>query len=81
MRRVLKRLQVPLPHEAAFNTSDNLKGSLRFEVLDNPVSYRDKKFFGTHQLGGWSDYRNQDSMTRWIIEKSQALTDVGLLRI
>ena len=30
---------------------------------------------------GWSDYINPDSMTRWIIEKSQGLTDVGLLRI
>ena len=42
---------------------------------------RDEKFFGTHLLGGWSDYINHDPMARWIIEKSQGFTDVGLLRI
>ena len=45
------------------------------------MRYRDEKFFGTHQHGGWSDYINQDSMTRWIIEKCQGFTDVGLCRI
>ena len=28
-----------------------------------------------------SDYIGPDSMTRWIIEKSQGFTDVGLLKI
>ena len=45
------------------------------------MRYRNEKIFGTHQQGGWSDYINPDSMTRCIIEKSQGLTDVGLLRI
>ena len=44
-------------------------------------TYRNEKFFGTHQHGGWSDYIGPDSMTCWIIEKSQGFTDVGLLRI
>ena len=33
VRRILKRLQVPLPHEAGFNAADNftpMKTSLRF---------------------------------------------------
>ena len=31
---------------------------------------------------GWpNDYIGPDSMTRWIIKKSQGFTDVGLLRI
>ena len=45
------------------------------------MRYRDEKFFGTHQHGGWSDYINQDSVTHWIIKKSQEFIDIGLLRI
>ena len=83
VRQVLKRLRVPLPHQAGFNAVDNPYTNEEFlkicEDYDDPIKYRDKKFFGTHQ--GWSDYINQDSMTHWIIEKSQGFTDVGLLKI
>ena len=43
------------------------------------MRYQNEKFFGTHQYGGWSDYIGPDSMTGWMIEKSQGFT--GLLRI
>ena len=44
---------------------------------------RDEKFYWTYQRGiGWPhDYLGPNSMTVWIIEKSQGFTDVGLLRI
>ena len=47
------------------------------------MRYRDKKFYWTYQHGvRWpDDYIGPDSMTRWIIEKSEGFTDVGLLRI
>ena len=47
------------------------------------MKYQDEKFYWTYQRGvGWpDDYLGPDSMTRWIIEKSQGFTDVGLLRI
>ena len=47
------------------------------------MKYRDEKFYWTYQRGiGWpNDYIGPDSMTRWIIEKSQDFTDIGLLRI
>ena len=47
------------------------------------MRYRDEKFYWTYQHGvGWpNDYIGLDSMTRWIIEKSQDFTDIGLLRI
>ena len=47
------------------------------------MRYRDGKFYWTYQRGvHWpDDYIGPDSMTRWIIEKSQGFTDVGLLRI
>ena len=40
------------------------------------MKYRDKKFYWTYQCGvGWpNDYIGPDSMTRWIVEKSQGFT-------
>ena len=47
------------------------------------MRYRDEKFYWTYQHGiGWpDDYIGPDSMTRWIIGKSQGFTDFGLFRI
>ena len=47
------------------------------------MRYRDEKFYWIYQrCVGWpNDYIGPDSMTRWIIEKSQGFTDIGLLRI
>ena len=47
------------------------------------MRYRDEKFYWTYQCGVLSpnDYIGPDSMTQWIIEKSQGFIDVGLLRI
>ena len=90
MRRVLKRLQVPLPDESSFNASDNpytsselLKICEDYRVPNDPTRYRDEKFYWTYQRGvRWpDDYIGPDSMTWWIVEKSVGFTDVGLLRI
>ena len=90
MRRVLKRLQVPLPHETGFHASDNLYTSSEFfkicedyGVPNDPMKYQDEKFYWTYQRGvGWpNDYIGPDSMTQWIIEKSEGFTNVGLYRI
>ena len=47
------------------------------------MRYRDEIFYWTYQRGvHWPDDDiGPDSMIRWIIEKSQGFTDVGLLRI
>ena len=90
MRRILKKLQVPLPHKTGFNAADNpytesefLKICEDYEVPNDPMRYRDEKFYWTYQRGiSWpDDYIGPDSMTRWIIEKSVGFTDIGLLRI
>ena len=87
VRRVLKILQVPLPHETGFNAADNpYTESEFFQICEDygvPMRYRDEKFYWTYQRGvGWpNDYIGPDSMTRWIIETSVGFTDVGLLRI
>ena len=90
VRRILKKLQTPLPHETGFNAADNPYTELEFfkicedyRVPNNPMKYRDKKFYRTYQRGiGWpNDYIGPDSMTCLIIETSVGFTDVGLLRI
>ena len=47
------------------------------------MRYRDEKFYWTYQCGvSWpDDYIGPDSMTQWIIEKSDGFTDVGLYKI
>ena len=47
------------------------------------MRYRDEKFYWTyHCCVRWpDDYIGPDSMTWWIIEKSQGFTDVALLKI
>ena len=90
VRRILKKLQVPLPHKTGFNTADNpytesefFKICEDYRVPNDPMKYQDEKFYWTYQHGiGWpNDYIGPDSMTWWIIEKSVGFTDVGLLRI
>ena len=56
IRRVLKRLQVPLPHETGFNAADNpytesefLKICEDYRVPNDPMKYGDKKFYWTYQ--------------------------------
>ena len=87
---MLLGLQVPLPHESSFNATDNpytssefLKICEDYGVPNNPMKYRDEKIYWTCQHGvGWpNDYIGLDSMTWWIIEKSDGFTDVGLCRI
>ena len=90
VRRILKRLQVPLPHGPSFNAADNPYMSSEFfkicedyGVPNDPVWYRDENFYWTYQHSVCcpNDYLGPDSMTQWIIEKSMGFTDVGLYRI
>ena len=79
-----------MPHETGFNAADNLYTESEFfkickdyRVPNDPMKYRDEKFYWTYQHGvHWpNDYIGLDSMTRWIIEGSVGFTDVGLLKI
>ena len=52
VRRILKKLQVPLPHETGFNAADNpytesefLKICEDYRVPNDPMRYRDEKFY------------------------------------
>ena len=88
MRRFLKKLQTPLPHETGYNAAGNpytesefLKICEDYGVPNDPMRYRDEKFYWTYQHGvGWpNDYIGPDSMTWWII--LVGFTYVVLLRI
>ena len=53
MRRILKRLQVPLPQEAGFNAADNpytneefFKICEDYGVPHDPMKYRNENFIG-----------------------------------
>ena len=90
MKRVLKRLQTPLPHETSFNAADNpytesefFKIYEDFWVPNDPMKYQDEKFYWTYQHGvHWpNDYIGPVSMMRWIIEGSVGFTDMGLYKI
>ena len=85
VRQVLKRLQVPLPHETSFNTADNPYTSSEFlkiyedyRVPNDPMRYRDEKFYWTYQRGvHWPDvgiYRISESVraNTYLILSSQA---------
>ena len=88
VRRVLKRLQVLLPHKTGFNAADNpytesefLKICEDYRVPNDHKKYI--KFYWTYQCGvRWpDDYIGPNSMTWWILEVSDGFTDVGLLKI
>ena len=90
VRRILKKLQTPLPHKTGFNASDNpytesgfFKICEDYGAPNDPMRYRDEKIYWTYQRGvSWpDDYIGSDSMTRWIKEKLMGFMDVGLLRI
>ena len=56
VRRVLKRLQVPLPHENSFNVADNpytesefFKICEDYRVSNDPMRHRDEKFYWSYQ--------------------------------
>ena len=56
VRRVLKRLQTPLPHSPSFNASDNpypesefFKICEDYRVPNDHMKYRDEKFYWSHQ--------------------------------
>ena len=68
-----------MPHCPSFNAADNPYMSSEFLKI-----CRDEKFYWSHQHGvHWpNDYiQGPDSMTQWILEKSDGITDVGLLKI
>ena len=94
IRRILKILEIPLPYENSFNQYNNSYNHEKFigicseyGVSNNLTKWRNQKYFSTWQSRGLEtgkpgmSYINENSFSRWIIEKSDGLTTLGLQKI
>ena len=94
IRRILKILEIPLPYENFFNQYNNLYNHEKFigicseyGVSNDLTKWRNQKYFSTWQSRAWEtgkpgmSYINENSFSRWIIEKSDGLTMLGLQKL
>ena len=94
IRRILKILEIPLPYENSFNQYNNLYNHEKFVgicseygVSNDLTKWRNQKYFSMWQSRAWEtgkpgmSYINENSFSRWIIEKSDGLTMLGLQKL
>ena len=94
IRRILKILEIPLPYENSFNQYNNLYNHEKFigicseyGVSNDLTKWRNQKYFSTWQSRAWEtgkpgmSYINENSFSRWIIEKSDGFTMLGLQKL
>ena len=94
IRRILKILEIPLPYENSFNQFNNPYNQEKYVhicseygVSNDLTKWRNQKYFSTWQSRAWEtgkagmSYLNENSWSRWIIEKSDGLTTLGLQKI
>ena len=94
IRRILKILEIPLPYENSFNQYNNPYNHEKFigicseyGVSNDLTKWRNQKYFSTWQSRAWEtgkpgmSYINENSFSRWIIEKSEGLTTLGIQKL
>ena len=94
IRRILKILEIPLPYENSFNQYSNPYNHEKFigicseyGVSNDLTKWRNQKYFSTWQSRAWEtnkpgmSYISENSFSRWIIEKSDGLTTLGLQKL
>ena len=94
IRRILKILEIPLPYENSFNQYNNRYNHEKFigicseyGVSNDSTKLRNQKYFSILQSRAWEtgkpgmSYINENSFSRWIIEKSDGLTTLGLQKL
>ena len=94
IRRILKILEIPLPYENSFNQYSNPYNHEKFieicseyGVSNDLTKWRNQKYFSTWQSRAWEtgkpgmSYINGNSFSRWIIEKSEGLTTLGIQKL
>ena len=94
IRRILKILEIPLPYENSFNQYNNPYNHEKFigicseyGVSNDLTKWRNQKYFSAWQSRTWEigkpgmSYINENSFSRWIIEKSAGLTTLGLQKL
>ena len=94
IRRILKILEIPLPYENSFNQYNNpynhekfIKICGEYGVSNDLTKWTNQKYVSTWQSRAWEtgkpgmSYINENSFSRWIIEKSDGLTMLGLQKL
>ena len=94
IRRILKILEIPLPYENSFSQYNNpynqemfIKVCGEYGVSNDLTKWRNQRYFSMWQSRAWEtgkqgmSYINQDSYSRWIVEKSVGLTTLGIQKI
>ena len=94
IRRILKILEIPLPYENSFNQYNNPYNHEKFigiwaeyGVSNDLKMWRNRKYFSTGQSRAWEtgkpgmSYIDENSLSRWIFEKSNGLTKAGLEKL
>ena len=94
IRRLLKILEIPLPYENSFNQYNNPYNHEKFigiyseyGVSNDLTKWRNQKYFSTWQSRAWEtgkpgmSYINENSFSRWIIEKSDGLATLGIQKL
>ena len=94
IRRILKILEIPLPYENSFNQYNNPYNHEKFigicseyGVSNDLTKWRNQKYFSMWQSRAWEtnkpgmSYINESSFSRWIIEKSEGLTTLGIQKL
>ena len=94
IRSILKILEIPLPYENSFNQYSNPYNHEKFigicseyGVSNDLTKWRNQKYFSTWQSRAWEtnkpgmSYINENSFSRWIIEKSDGLTTLGIQKL
>ena len=94
IRRILRILEILLPYENSFNQYNNPYNHEKFigicseyGVSNDLTKWRNQKYFSTWQSRAWEtgkpgmSYINENSFSRWIIEKSEGLTTLGIQKL
>ena len=94
IRRILKILEIPLPYENSFNPHNNpcnheklIKICGDYGVSNDITKWRNQGSLSMWQSRAWEtckpglSYINENSFSRWIIEKSDSLTKTGLQKL
>ena len=89
IRRILK-----IPYENSFNQYNNPYNHEKligicseYGISNDLTKWRNQKYFSTWQSRGWEtnkpcmSYINENSFSKWIIEKSDGLTTLGLQKL
>ena len=94
IRRILKIIEIPPPYENSFNEYNNphnhekfIKICGEYGVGNDLTNWRNQKYFSKWQSRAWEtgkpgmSYKNENSFSRWIIEKLDGLTTLGLQKL